>query len=72
MVDTRSPGPCSSILKKAHADVIPGMQEYIAEFMSEKAMGDDGYLSDRGLIPLPIDERKQVARAVNAMQPLKI
>ena len=47
--------------KKAHIEVIPGMKEYIAEFTSEKAAGDEGYLSNKGLIPLPSAERKQVA-----------
>jgi len=39
-------------VKKAHVGVIPGIKEYIAEFMSEKAVGDDGYLAAKGLIPL--------------------
>ena len=39
--------------------VIPGMKEYIAEFTSEKAWGPDGYLADKGLIPMPTKERKE-------------
>ena len=42
--------------KKAHIGTIPGIAEYLAEFTSEGAMGEDGYLADRGLIPLPADE----------------
>ena len=38
--------------KKAHVGLIPGMREYVAEFVSERAMGEDGYLADRGLIAL--------------------
>ena len=44
-------------VKKAHVGTIPGMKEYLDEFTSEAAWGDDGYLSDRGLIPMPNDER---------------
>ncbi|WP_420563211.1 PstS family phosphate ABC transporter substrate-binding protein [Thalassobaculum sp.] len=40
-------------MKNAHVGVIPGMKEYVAEFTSEKAAGQEGYLTDKGLIPLP-------------------
>ncbi len=43
--------------KKAHIGVVPGIREFLAEFISDKASGDFGYLADRGLIPLPEDER---------------
>jgi phosphate transport system substrate-binding protein len=39
-------------IKKAHVGVVPGIEEYAAEFASEAASGEDGYLIDRGLIPL--------------------
>ncbi|MEM0988703.1 MAG: substrate-binding domain-containing protein [Pseudomonadota bacterium] len=42
-------------IKKAHIDVIPGLMEYAAEFVSEEASGEEGYLTERGLIPLPAD-----------------
>jgi len=47
-------------VKKAHVDQIPGLREYIAEFTSEKAVGSEGYLSEKGLIPLPESERQAV------------
>ncbi len=53
--------PLYFYVKKAHAEVIPGIREYLAEFTSEKAWGDDGYLSDRGLIPMPEEERSKFA-----------
>ena len=40
-------------VKKAHIGVIPGLQQYIQEFMSDASAGRGGYLQDRGLIPLP-------------------
>ena len=43
-------------VKNAHVGVIPGIREYIAEFTSEAAIGEDGYLADKGLIPLPEDQ----------------
>ena len=44
-------------MKAQHVEVVPGMQEFINEFTSERAWGDDGYLTDRGLIPMPEVER---------------
>ena len=43
--------------KNAHAEVIPGMREYLGAFTSEKAWGEVGYLSDRGRMPMPVEER---------------
>ena len=42
-------------VKKAHVGVIPGIKEFVAEFTSDRAMGEDGYLADKGLIALPQD-----------------
>jgi phosphate transport system substrate-binding protein len=42
--------------KKQHVGTIPGMAEFVAEYTSAKAMGEDGYLADKGLIPLPADQ----------------
>ena len=47
-------------VKDAHAGVIPGMGDFIAEFTSERAWGPEGYLADKGLIPLPEEERQMV------------
>jgi len=46
-------------VKKAHVGKIPGIKEYVAEFTSEKAWGSEGYLADRGLIPMPDQEREK-------------
>ncbi len=46
-------------VKKAHADSIPGIREFVEEFTSEKAYGEFGYLSDKGLIPAPADQREK-------------
>jgi phosphate transport system substrate-binding protein len=51
---------------------IPGMREYIAEFTSEKAMGDNGYLSDRGLIPAPKAEREKARAAAKSLTALEL
>ena len=57
-------------VKKAHVGVIPGIEDYVKEFTSEKAWGPDGYLADKGLIPLPEADRKKVGAAARAMSML--
>lgn len=44
-------------VKNAQVDKVPGIKEYLAEFTSEKAWGEEGYLADKGLIPMPKAER---------------
>jgi len=46
-------------VKHAHVGTVPGILEFIKEFTSEEAYGEDGYLLDKGLIPLPMDQRKK-------------
>ena len=53
--------PLFIYVKKAHIGVVPGIEGYLAEFTSEKAWGDDGYLTDKGLIPMPAPLRKTMA-----------
>jgi phosphate transport system substrate-binding protein len=64
--------PLYFYVKKAHIDAIPGMREYLAEFTSERAMGEDGYLADKGLIPMPDDEQAAVKRDVIELNALKL
>jgi len=64
--------PLYFYVKKAHVDVIPGLRAYLREFTSERAWGDEGYLADRGLIPMPAEERKEVAETVNALTPIAV
>ena len=64
--------PLFFYVKKAHVGVIPGIKEYIAEFTSEKAWGPEGYLSERGLIPLPDGEREAVRQAAMDLENLSL
>jgi phosphate transport system substrate-binding protein len=57
-------------IKKAHVGSIPGLLEYNREFMSDKAIGDEGYLTDIGLIPMPRTERVAMQQSVIGMEPL--
>lgn len=57
-------------VKKAHVGVVPGIEEYVAEFTSEGAWGDNGYLVDVGLIPNPRNERVEIAKRAKDLQPM--
>ncbi len=54
--------------KKAHVGVIPGLRELLREFTSERAWGEEGYLSERGLIPMPDEERREIAMNVRELK----
>ncbi|MGL1932666.1 MAG: PstS family phosphate ABC transporter substrate-binding protein [Desulfotalea sp.] len=62
--------PLFFYVKKAHVDVIPGMKGYLAEFTSDKAWGEEGYLTDKGMIPMPKEERNQYRVNVENLTPL--
>ena len=57
-------------VKKAHIGVIPGLQQFVQEFLSEGAAGKGGYLADRGLIPLPEDQLLAQRATIAAMTPM--
>lgn len=62
--------PLFFYVKKAHVDAIPGMKEYLTEFTSEKAWGPDGYLAEKGMIPMPDAERQVFRNNVEKLQVL--
>ena len=64
--------PLYFYVKKAHVGRIPGMVEYVTEFTSDAAMGEDGYLADKGLIPLPDKMRKEVRENSVGMKALEL
>ncbi len=55
-------------VKKSHVDQIPGIREYLAEFTAEDTWGDEGYLADKGLIPLSAEARKVWAKKINNLE----
>ncbi len=59
-------------VKQQHVGVIPGIEEYVREFTSERAWGPDGYLVDKGLIPLPDADRRSIAQQAQALAPLSM
>lgn len=59
-------------IKKEHVGVIPGIEEYVAEFTDEGSWGEEGYLVDKGLIPLPTADREAIAADAKSLKPLSM
>lgn len=52
--------PLFIYLKKEHLSLIPGMREFAQEIISKDTIGNEGYLLQKGLIPLTDSELKKV------------
>jgi phosphate transport system substrate-binding protein len=59
-------------LKKAHVGVVPGIDKFAAEYVSPKAIGEDGYLAKKGLVTLPKAEADAVRKSIIEMKPVAI
>ncbi len=57
-------------VKKEHVGKVPGIAEFVAAFTNEDAWGTDGYLVDKGLIPLPEADRASMAKQAKALATL--
>lgn len=64
--------PLFIYVKKAHIGVIPGITEFIAEYTSEKALGEEGYLAEKGLIPPSKGEIGKIREDAKALKPLRL
>jgi len=63
--------PLYFYVKGAHVRAIPGIREYIRMFTSEAAWGPEGYLAERGLIPLPAGARREMRAAALRLAPFR-
>ncbi len=64
--------PLYFYVKKAHVGVIPGIKEFVAEFISDKAMGAEGYLAERGLIPLKSAELAKTRKDATDLKAIRL
>ncbi|MGE0212134.1 MAG: PstS family phosphate ABC transporter substrate-binding protein [Parvibaculaceae bacterium] len=63
--------PLFVYFKKQHVDLVPGLKEFVEEYASDKAMGDEGYLSEKGLVPLPTDMRAKAEEDAKSLKPIE-
>jgi phosphate transport system substrate-binding protein len=64
--------PLYFYVKKAHIGKVPGIKEYLGEWDKEGTWGDEGYLTDKGLIPMPKAEREEYSSAIKNLKNLEL
>ena len=57
-------------VKNQHEGQVPGIREFVAEFTSDKAAGEEGYLADKGMIPFPAEMLKEVQQKAGSLTPM--
>ncbi len=70
--DYKMSRPLYVYVKKQHVGVVPGIAEFVAEYVSDKALGADGYLGAKGLITLPGADAEKTRADALAMNVLTI
>ncbi len=63
--------PLYMYVKKEHANTMTDIAAFMAEFTSDEAWGEDGYLADKGMIPMPEEERAAFGAAAKNMTALE-
>jgi phosphate transport system substrate-binding protein len=64
--------PLYFYVKKAHIGKVPGIKEFLGEWDKDGTWGDNGYLTDKGLIPMPKAEREQFSSAIKNLKNLEM
>jgi phosphate transport system substrate-binding protein len=70
--DYKMSRPLYIYVKKQHVGVVPGIKEFVDEYVSDKALGADGYLADKGLITLPGPDAEKSRAVATALDVIKI
>mgnify|MGYP005700253253 FL=1 len=64
--------PLQFYVKKAHVGVVPGIEEFLEAFTSPDAMGEDGYLTDIGLVALSDGDASDIRSRVANLETLDL
>jgi phosphate transport system substrate-binding protein len=64
--------PLFIYIKNAHANAIPAVKAYAAEFTKESAFGPNGYLRQAGMIAAPNNVRAHIQQSARALSPLNL
>jgi phosphate transport system substrate-binding protein len=62
--------PLFVYIKKQHVGMVPGVDKFAAEYVSTKALGEDGYLAKKGLVTLPKAELDTVRKNATGLVPM--
>jgi phosphate transport system substrate-binding protein len=58
--------PLFLYVKRPNIDRIPALRDFLAEYVSDRAMGQEGYLAQIGLVPLPPLRLRETQDAVRS------
>ncbi|PID46104.1 MAG: phosphate ABC transporter substrate-binding protein [Proteobacteria bacterium] len=64
--------PLYFYVKAAHVGKVPGIKEFLAEFVDEESFGEEGYLTEKGLIPMPEESRESFRDAATNLTPMSM
>jgi len=64
--------PLYFYVKSAHVGKIPGIAEFLTEFVDEESFGEEGYLTDKGLIPMPEEDREMIRDNAKSLKALSL
>lgn len=64
--------PLYMYIKNDHVGKVPGIKEFLAEFVADSTWGNDGYLAEKGMIPMPDAERKSFASDATSLKALSL
>jgi phosphate transport system substrate-binding protein len=62
--------PLFIYIKKQHVGIVPGLDKFSAEYVSNRALGEDGYLAKKGLVTLPKNQLEPVRKSATGMVPM--
>lgn len=62
--------PLYLYIKNAHRRLILGLDAFLAEYVGEAAAAPGGYLTARGLVPLPEDQRRRTRHDAVSARPM--
>lgn len=62
--------PILLYVKNQHVGQVPGLQEFLYEFTAERTIGPDGYLVDKGFVPLSALGRNRARDTALSLQPI--
>lgn len=62
--------PVHLYVKRRHADIVPGLRDYLATLLGAAATAPDGFLTMRGLVPLGPAEAERQRAAARSLPPL--
>jgi len=62
--------PLYIYIKGEHLKKVSGLSEFVKEFLSDDAVGEFGYLTERGLIPLDTKEYEGIRKKLRSIKPL--